>query len=62
MISVFCFTFIIFSKTISLTRFNNFNKTDSEKMNEEIHDKDTKCYIENICHQFPDFYMSSNSR
>ena len=33
---VFCFTFITFSKTISLTRFNNFNKTDSEEINEEI--------------------------
>ena len=32
---MFCVTFIIFSKTISLTCFNNFNKTDSEKMNEE---------------------------
>ena len=27
-----CFTFIIFSKAISLTCFDNFNKTDSEKM------------------------------
>ena len=33
---IFFFTFIGFSKTISLTCFNNFNKTDSEKMNEEI--------------------------
>ena len=24
--------------------------------------KDTKYYIENVCHQFPDLYMSSNSR
>ena len=24
------------------------------KKNEEIHDRDTKYYIENICHQFPD--------
>ena len=34
--NMFYFTFILFSKTISLTCFNNFNKTDSEKMNEEI--------------------------
>ena len=33
--NMFYFTFILFSKTISLTCFNNFNKTDSEKMNEE---------------------------
>ena len=33
---IFFFTFIGFSKTISLTCFNNFNKTDSEKMNEAI--------------------------
>ena len=37
---------------ISLTS-NNFSKTDSEK-HEEIHDRDTKYYIENICHQLPD--------
>ena len=43
-----------------LTCFNNFSKADSEK-NEEIHDRDTKYYIERICHQFPDLYMSSNS-
>ena len=34
--NMFYFTFVLFSKTISLTCFNNFNKTDSEKMNEEI--------------------------
>ena len=33
--NMFYFTFVLFSKTISLTCFNNFNKTDSEKMNEE---------------------------
>ena len=27
------------------------------KKNEEIHNRDTKYYIENICHQFPDLYM-----
>ena len=26
------------------------------KKNEEIHNRDTKYYIENICHQFPDLY------
>ena len=35
--------------------FKNFSKTDSEK-NEKIHIRDTKYYIENICHQFPDLY------
>ena len=44
-----------------LTCFNDFSKTDSEK-SEEIHDGDTNYYIENICHQFPDSYMSLNSR
>ena len=48
--------------TIGLTCFNNFRKTDSEKKNEEIHDRDTKYYIEDIYHQFPDLYVSSNSR
>ena len=47
-----CFAFIIILKN-SLTCSNNFRKTDSEK-NEEIHNRDTKCYIEKICHQFPD--------
>ena len=56
---MFCFTFIIFSETISSTCFNNFNKTDNEK-NEEIYDRDAKYYIENICHEFPDLYMPSN--
>ena len=59
---MFCFTFTIFSKTISLMCFNNFGKTDREKMNEEIHDKDTILilywyYIDiilKISHQFPD--------
>ena len=51
-----CFSYIYY---ISLKCFNNFNKTDSEKINEEIlNDKNTKYYIENICHQFPDLYMS----
>ena len=60
---MFYFTFIIFSKTISLTRFHNFNKTYSEKrVKKYLHDKDTKYYIENICYQFPNLYMSSNSR
>ena len=26
------------------------------KKNEEIHNRDTKYYIENICQQFPDLY------
>ena len=42
-----------FSKTISLTCFNNFTKTDSEK-NQEIHDRDTNniifCFL-NIRHK-----------
>ena len=38
-----------FSKIISLTSFNNFSKTKSEK-------RETKCYFENIWHQFPDLY------
>ena len=28
---IFCFTFIVFSETISITCFRNFNKTDSKK-------------------------------
>ena len=40
---------------ISLTCFNNFRKTDSEK-NQDIPNRDTKYYIENICHHFPDLY------
>ena len=34
-------------------------------LNEERHDKDakdTKYYIGNICHQFPDFYLSLHSQ
>ena len=34
----------------------NFNRTDSEK-NKEIHDRDTKCYSDNICHKFPYLWM-----
>ena len=37
----------------SLTCLNNFSKTDSKK-NEDINNRDTKYYIENIRHQFPD--------
>ena len=43
-----------FSKIISLTCFNNFSKTVTEKMKKYI--IETQCYIENICHQFPDLY------
>ena len=59
---MFCFAFIIYNskKHLVLKSFNNFSKADSEK-NAELHDRDTKYYIENTCHQFPDFYMSSNS-
>ena len=59
---MFCFAFIIYNskKQLVLKSINNFSKTDSEK-NAELHDRDTKYYIENTCHQFPDFYMSSNS-
>ena len=42
-----------FSKIISLTCFNNFSKTNSEK-NEEIHSRDTKVFYWK--------YMSSTSR
>ena len=48
----FCFTIIISSKTISLTYFNNFDQTGSEKNIIKI--KNEKKYVENICHQFPD--------
>ena len=51
------FCIIIILKTISLTCFNNFSKAEAKKNNEEIHNRDTKYYIENICHQFPDLYM-----
>ena len=44
-----------FSKIISLTCSDNFTKTNSEK-NEEIHSRDTKYFIGNICHQLPDLY------
>ena len=33
--------------------FDNFSKTNSEE-NEESHNRDTKYYIESICHQFSD--------
>ena len=49
-------------KTISLTCYNNFSKTDSEKKKKEINDRDTKYDVENTCHQCPDLHMSSNSR
>ena len=45
----------------SLTCFNNFNKTDNEKMNEEILTWTQNIYWKYI-YQFPDLYMSSNSR
>ena len=48
----FCFAIIISSKTISLTYFNNFDKTGSEKNIIKI--KNKKKYVESICHQFPD--------
>ena len=35
--------------------YDNFSKTDSKKI-EEIHNRDTTYYIENMCHQFPDLY------
>ena len=50
--ALFC---IIFSKksshpTISLTCSNICNKTDSKKMKNHLHDRDTKYIIENMCH------------
>ena len=35
--------------------FDNFSKTNSEK-NDETHNRDTKCYVENICDQFSDLH------
>ena len=52
---MFCFAFMIVLKIINLTCFNNFSKTNSGQ-NEEIDHRDTKYYIENLCHQFPDWY------
>ena len=34
---------------------NNFSKIGSKK-DEEIHNRDTKYFVENISHQFPDLY------
>ena len=53
------FAFIITLKKISLTCFNNFTKTDSEKQNEEMHGRILYWkYVINfpiyICHQIPD--------
>ena len=55
---MFCFTFIIFSKTISLTCvLITLTKSDSEKLKKYLYDRDTKYYIEKICNQFPDLYV-----
>ena len=57
------FTFIIFSETISWTcLLITSTNLKAKEMNEEIHDKDTKYYIEYICHQFPDLHISSICR
>ena len=44
----------LYGNGLRLERVNrvliNFNKTDSENHN-EMHDRNTKNYIENICHQ-----------
>ena len=50
--------YVIFSKrrshlSTTFACFNNFEKTDSEKY-EEMYDRNTKCYIENIDHQLSD--------
>ena len=55
---LFC---IIFSKrrshlSVSLACFNTYKKTDSEKY-EEMCDSNTKCYVENIGHQFSDLQI-----
>ena len=53
---MYCSAFIIILKIISVTCFNKFSKTKSEK-NEEIRNRGTKYYIENIYFQYnPDFY------
>ena len=52
--------FFIKNRCIVLHSVNNFNKTDREIMNQEGHEKGTKYFIENICHQFPDLKMPSN--
>ena len=33
-------------------------KKKQQKMKKYLHDKDTKYYIENICHQFPIYKLS----
>ena len=39
--------------------FNQINKLRDTEYSDGW---DTECCFENICHQFPDLYMSSNSR
>ena len=58
-----CFVFhsLQFSKTISLTCFNNSSKTDTKKIKKYVNCGEKK-YLLKICHQFPDLYLSSNSR
>ena len=38
----------------ALTSAKLIAKKKKKKKNEEIHDRNTECYIENIYHQFPD--------
>ena len=42
-----------FTLKISLTRFNTSTKLIVKSMKENLHGRDTKYYIENVCHQFP---------
>ena len=57
---MFCFTFTIFSKAISWTCLVTSAKLVAKNwMKKYLHGKDTKYYIENICHQFPDSWMCS---
>ena len=59
---MFCFR-LYFKKwrshlTISWTCLNYFDKTDSKNMKKYLHDRNTKYYIENTCHQFSDLYIA----
>ena len=51
---MFCFTLNFRGSHLTIRHaLINFNKTDSKKC-EEIHDhEETKYYIDEICHQFP---------
>ena len=47
---MFCFTLCFQKERVLITS----TKVIAKKMKNYLHDRGTKCYIENACHQYPD--------